>query len=379
MENVKHPPLYRQLIDALVGRIRSRDLKPHERVPSIRRIAREHQVSEITARRCIDEMVKAGTLYTRQGIGTFVADGAVDRIVEPVPVALKRAAVIGYVGGAASPVSSYDRMALGIEDAAGEFGVELQRVSVRQVNRCGGVEPYLGAHGLQGVVLFGITNPAYIRQVASVAPTVVLDYWLPDEELDYVVVDNVPGAYTLTRHLLELGHKRIAYVGGHRKEDPKAPAKTDPDSHERLTGFRMAQEEANVELDERFIFLNLCGEQETVEEILSCTPPPTALFAFSRGSALRLSDLLLKRGVRVPEDMSLVTFSADPACTSPDYPLTCMYVDGRRMGRIALQRLADRIRVDTPGGMKLAVPGAFVKGRSTARLEPMQVGDRASG
>lgn len=369
MQKLEQPPLYRQLIQSLVDRIRRRELKAHERVPSIRQFAREHKVSEITARRCIDELVKAGTLYTRQGIGTFVAETAADSVLEQAEVKLKRAAIIGFQGEGGGSVSSYGRMAMGIREAAGELGVEVYRSSVRKVNRNGGVASYLDANGLQGVVLFGVTDAAYIRQVASVAPTVVLDTWLEDDELDYVVVDNVPGAYRLTKHLLGLGHKRIAYVGCPRIgiEGPDESSRTDPDSHERLAGYRIALEEVGVPLDEQFIYSNDKGEERTVEEILGRSPLPTALFAFTRSVALGLKEMLEARGVRVPEDMSLVTFSADPDCLSGNYPLTCVHVDACRLGRLAVRRLAERVRSDAPDGMKLAVPGVFVEGRSVAR------------
>ena len=64
--------------------------------------------------------------------------------------------------------------------------------------------------------------------------------------------------------------------------------------------------------------------------------------------------------------MSIVTFSGDPECPEGNYPLTCINVDLRQMGRLAIRRLAERVENDTSYNIKLAVPGVFVKGGSTA-------------
>ena len=130
----------------------------------------------------------------------------------------------------------------------------------------------------------------------------------------------------------------------------------------------MAIEEAGLSLREDYIFPNLEGEEKTVKEILSLKELPTALFIFSRSSAFNIQKLLEEQGISVPDNMSIVTFSGDPACLKGNYPLTCIHINLKHMGRLALQRLSDRVRNDTQYSMKLTVPGVFVKGGSTASI-----------
>jgi LacI family transcriptional regulator len=237
---------------------------------------------------------------------------------------------------------------------------------VRNIITNGGTSSFLDREGLQGAVLFGITDEEYIRQVSSIAPAVLLDYWMIDKNMDYIVVDNITGAFLLTQYLLKLGHKRIAYVGLKRRSRLTDESKTDPDSHERLAGCRMALEQAGLYLKDDYFFPNLEGEEKTVEQILALPELPTALFVFTRGSAFHIHDLLKEKGISVPKDMSIVTFSGDPACLSGDYPLTCIHIDAQNMGRLAFHRLVDRVQNDTLNGVKISVPGTFIKGGSTA-------------
>jgi DNA-binding LacI/PurR family transcriptional regulator len=363
VQTQKPDPLYKQLMDSIVSKINSKELKPHDRIGSVRTLAVKNNVSTITVRRCINELVSAGLLYSRQGKGTFVAETGSGSAGQKTK--LERAAVIGFLRKDPDSPSSYDQMSQGIQEAADQQGIKLQWTSVRKVISNGGTAAFLDREGMQGAILFGITDDEYIRQVASAAPVVVLDYWMTDKNMDYIVVDNITGSFLLTQYLLQLGHKRIAYIGLKRRNALTDALNADPDSHERLAGCRMALEQAGLPLKDEYIFPNLEGEEKTVKRILALPELPSALFAFTRGSAFKIQDLLQDADVHVPRDMNIVTFSGDPACLSGDYPLTCIHVDAKQMGRLALQRLVDRVQNDVLNGVKISVPGTFVKGPST--------------
>lgn len=72
-------PLYRQVVDRLIERIRSGALKPGDALPSVRALARDLLVSVITTVRAYDELEAGGWIVRRQGSGTFVADGVAQR------------------------------------------------------------------------------------------------------------------------------------------------------------------------------------------------------------------------------------------------------------------------------------------------------------
>src|SRR4051812_11029440 len=81
LNKYSHVPLYQQLVDKLIGQIRSGELRPGDRVPSEREIAERHKVSRTTARLALDELVSTGLVYREQGRGTFVAASSMRNLI----------------------------------------------------------------------------------------------------------------------------------------------------------------------------------------------------------------------------------------------------------------------------------------------------------
>ena len=147
-----YPPLYSSLRNDLESKIRSGDLRPNQRIPSIRKMAIKTGVSEITVRRSVQELVNSGALYTRPGIGIFVAGPEYTSSVRSKRVALKHAIAIGrspIQPGTASG-SSYVRMMVGMREAASQRGIQLDYVRIKEINRHGGLISYLENVGAQG-------------------------------------------------------------------------------------------------------------------------------------------------------------------------------------------------------------------------------------
>ncbi len=168
-------------------------------------------------------------------------------------------------------------------------------------------------------------------------PTVVLDRRVDGWDVDTVRGDSVGGAHMLTRHLIELGHRRIAMLTG--------PANTST-SQERLAGYEAALKRASIEADRdliRFGEFRQNSGQEMAHAVLGLPQPPTAIFGANNTIALGALTAIGECGLRVPQDVALVCFD-DVSPSSQLFPfLTVAEQPAYQMGLEAAQLLFARL------------------------------------
>jgi LacI family transcriptional regulator len=179
---------------------------------------------------------------------------------------------------------------------------------------------------------------------AGLALVVIDPVNLPRSDVVSVGATNFSGGLTATRHLTDLGHRRIGFIGG-----PVASSC----SQARLHGYRAALEDAGIAVDPTLIRHGTFGfdsGQEFGAELLALADPPTAIFAVSDPTAVGVLAAARSRGLRVPDDLSIVGFD-DSFLTAWSAPgLTTIRQPLRDMGRVALRtllRLIDGERLDS--------------------------------
>ncbi|ABK70758.1 LacI family DNA-binding transcriptional regulator [Mycolicibacterium smegmatis] len=194
-------------------------------------------------------------------------------------------------------------------------------------------------------------------------PLVVIDPLnQPTTRITSVGSTNFSGGLAATQHLLSLGHRRIAYVGG-----PVTAAC----NQARLHGYRAAMEEAGAAVVDGYVrtgdFLYDNGLREG-SALLDLPEPPTAVFAASDETALGVIEAARSRGLRVPEDLSVVGFDDTQLARLSAPPLTTVRQPLREMGAVAMRtalRLADGDELDSHH-VELATQ--LIARSSTARL-----------
>ena len=153
--------------------------------------------------------------------------------------------------------------------------------------------------------------------------------------LPRVVVDDVHGGALATRHLLELGHERIAFVG-----DTNDPRYGFVSSHRRREGYREALEAAGYPRPARAGAVRPHGRQvahRLTTELLSLPEPPTAIFAASDIQALGVLEAAGYEGIAVPDELSVIGF--DDLEVAPYLGLTTVRQPLYESGRRGLERL----------------------------------------
>lgn len=170
-------------------------------------------------------------------------------------------------------------------------------------------------------------------------PLVFFDRIAPGINADQVIIDDIEASYDATRHLIENGCKRIAHFAG-------------PQSlligRNRLQGYINALTEAGLPVDNRLIIQADTFEKarNTVGQMLDSGTIPDGIFAVNDMTAIGAMQTIQKRGLRIPEDVSIVGFSDGYLSGVTDPHLSSVDQHGYEMGTMAAEMLFKRILSD---------------------------------
>jgi LacI family transcriptional regulator len=187
---------------------------------------------------------------------------------------------------------------------------------------------------------------------------------LPEPNVATVGATNWAGGLSAARHLLGLGHRRIAVIGG-----PVSMLC----SRARIDGYRAALESAGVEVEPALIrngnFHHIGGYQ-AARELFELPDPPTAIFAGSDEQAFGVAEAARVTGRRLPEDLSVVGFDDLPISRWVSPPLTTVRQPLAEMGRTAAEMLLTMIDRREPHGRQVELATELIVRSSTAPPPP---------
>lgn len=180
---------------------------------------------------------------------------------------------------------------------------------------------------VEGVIFADIigNESQFLRILQEDIPCVVLNKRVDEYEVSYVIIDNFQGAFDAVNFLIGQGHKIIAHIGGDLRTQC---------AQERLAGYKTALTNNGLEVNDKYIkianFSPLLARR-SVEELFSYREPPTAVFCSSDDMALEVLDFARERGIKVPDDLSLIGFDDNPQGLNRDITLSTVRQPLREM------------------------------------------------
>lgn len=231
----------------------------------------------------------------------------------------------------------------GVGEVIGSTSYELILYSITDVNheqdRSDVIDRIIGTRLTAGLLaVFPGQSAKHLAELHSRDYPVVLidDQGIPPEKTHWISVDNRVGAYEATRHLLHMGHRRIAHIQGPLKYQV---------SHDRYQGYCNALSDAGIALDPALVlegdFMPLTGRIcASMFFDLPDNQRPTAIFAGSDFMAYGVYSAAEQRGLRVPDDIAVIGFDDNPTSAHVQPALTTVrqpfYEMGRRASEILL-------------------------------------------
>ena len=170
----------------------------------------------------------------------------------------------------------------------------------------------------------------------SSVPMVVMD-WGPNTDTDIIEDNSFTGGYLATKHLIDCGHKAIGLIAG---ELDKTTART------RYEGFVKAMNEGNLPIHENWImegFFEPEDGYECMNKILAQDSLPTAVFCCNDVMALGAISAITEKGLRVPDDISIIGYDNIHSSRFYAPPLTTIHQSKSRLGAQAVNLLFERI------------------------------------
>lgn len=369
-------PLHVRLRNAIHVQIMDGTLQPGEALPSERTLQKQLNVSRATIRQAIQSLIQLGLLQSVPGTGTFVLERRTNATTQGMVTLLTGAPTFHFF---------YPQLAnaLHMTLRAGGYALTLDFYRDEVQNLSDHVY-HLLEQEVSGLAIvpprYGDVRPLITFLRSRHLPFVFLGRrpTLPDEMEpigDCVATDNVQVGYEATQHLLKLGHRRIVHLGFLDYSTGR----------DRAAGYAQAMQEAGlmpwvVELSPYSTEGQPSGGEFLAEPAYQATQDlwnqsdsddrPTAVFCFNDNVAMGVYKALRDMGLRIPQDVSLVSVDNLPTIQHFEVPLTTFALPGEAIGRQAGELLLRRLRGEEFPAQTVLFPARFIKRLSTAPPPP---------
>lgn len=337
--DLKNPkPLYLQIIDDIKTKISSGQLNIGQKIGSQQELSREYDVSLITIKKAIAELINQGVLFTRVGKGTYVSN-------RPSTIDLSIHKTIGLVlSDLKNPFFSL--IINSIEARASEFGynILLSNSSDRPQKEDAVIRHFLSI-GVDGLMVASLTHfyraSPTIRDLKNDDFPFIMISYVDDKDVYYVGTDHEHGAFMATEHLIKSGYQNVGYISGEQ-------GNLLGDLREK--GYLRAIKEYNKEVNPNFIF-RLAQRGKDYESgyeigLQYCNSKirPDAIFAYKDLAALGFEQAVIDNGLKVPDDVAIIGFDNIERTEYAPVPLTTISQPTDRIGKLATELLIQKIQ-----------------------------------
>lgn len=393
----KRTPMYLKIFEDYKARIISGELKPNDRLPSETELSSNYNVSRITTKRSMEELMRAGLIYRRQGSGTFVSKKMTvgKRDMET----MNSKGICGLCIPFGSPLGRSVDLIRGTSDYLRRKGYLLSvQISDFDANKEREILRDFFGHGVLGLIIYPLFDRVNLDVLNELSldnmPIVTVDKYIDGLPIRSVVSDNYNGAKAAVDYLIEKGHKNIGFLSDLALAD--SPTVRDRyfgycKAHREMglqernencrIGFirdieRMAPESTDVLRFKKPISPYIASYfQAILNDMLDRQQNPvTAIFCINDYIAIMLMKCALEAGVRIPEQLSIMGYDNIELAIHLDIPLTTVEQNFYQMGSEAARQLVRQITgsESAKGDLLTILPVRIIERASVADLKKNQ-------
>lgn len=320
--------LYKKIYLSILEEIKNGTLKSGDKVPSENELAKKFNVSRITTKKALDMLAQRNLIERFRGKGSFVAQVDPDRInvtanETDVSYPSTEQRLVGFILPAFGDEYG-SRLLKSIEERCSDHNLclILKQTHGKPEEEKKAIDSLVKL-GVKGLIFFPSPGEHYnnelLRLVVDNFPLVLIDRYLKGIPSSSVCINNKEASIELTRYLLELGHKHIAFVS--------PPVDGTSSVEDRLMGFHLAMSENGLKTNPDIIYnnavsalyqnnnnantlLQLTDDLEEIRDLIQKNPYVTAFVACEYGIAVKLYHEIKRIGKSVPQDYSIVCFDS---------------------------------------------------------------------
>jgi len=368
MENNKKQPLYKKIAEDIKEMILTGKLKPNDKLPSEVELAEKYKVSRITSREALEELRKEGLIVRKKKYGSYVNPN----IAEKMSVSEQMSSINGKNIAMILPFSaSKERNMEYIKGAIDYLHPRGYILSVYSSDGYTNKERYYLEHltyiGVSGIIyypVFSITNYDIVyRLILKKYPIVLIDKNYEGIAASFVSSDNFDGTYQAAKHLIELGHKNIAFVSG-------VPIFYANSIKHRFLGYLKALSDCEIEYNPKFIIQSYRLKMDTnkKKQIIknAINNGVTAFIVEYDHVALDIIKVIKLLEYNVPDDISVVGFDNIDLLDHIETPLTTVEQNFYLIGWKAAELLVSYIETGEYKYEEVKVPVRLVVRSSTS-------------
>lgn len=325
-----------------IGLIEEKKVSAGDQLPTENEIADFFNVSRHTVRQALTYLAQEGWIYKERGKGSFYSD---KKSYEPVKnVAVLTTYISDYI---------FPKIISGIEQELRRKGYNLllfnSNNDIENERKC--FENIIN-QDIAGLIVEpaqSMINNLHHDSIKKLEKEnikyIAINANCDEENSAYIVVDDEQGGYKLTNYLLELGHRNIAAIF---KAD-------DLQGEKRRRGYLKALKEYDLNVNNNIVGEYITDNEEMyidifTKKLLNLKERPTAIVCYNDKVALRVIDNCRKENIKIPKDLSIVSFDDSTLAVSSDVKLTTIKHPKEDMGIRAAKCIIDMIegRIDKP-------------------------------
>ncbi len=355
-------PLYIQIIDDIKEKIVNKDLGIGEQLKSHKELAEEYDVSLITIKNALSNLIDEGYLYSRVGKGTFVAQRATNGSIQhhdSVGLVLQDLknpffSLIAHAIEETAYTKSYNLL---LSNSSSQ--IKKEETQIKRFKEM----------GVKGMIVATLRKdlhpPKIVRELHDQNFPLVMVSYVADEDIWYVGTDHEEGAILGTQHLIDLGHTRLGYIN--------SPSNNSL-GNIRLQGFKKALANSNVPFNPYFVLELEDGQSshgfesgyKLGDEFHEMEAKPTAFFVYNDSAALGFIKRIQELGYSVPEDVAIVGFDDIEQSQYAEVPLTTVHQHIEKIGSLAIDKLIKIIEGKKPEIRTILKPELIIRKSSGA-------------